>query len=112
MDEIPVTPYSCHFDDVDDAMNKKYDNWITLSCSFWIMWVGIKNFRPYDKVYRSEFWTVLSRLMLWIKDWSPYYEPHLKALNWIWVISNMDPEKVEKRGNVLLMLMRSALTLL
>ena len=112
MDEIPVTPYSCHFDDVDDTMNKKYDNWITLSCSFWIMWVGIKNFRPYDKVYRSEFWTVLSRLMLGIKDWSPYYEPHLKALNWIWVISNMDPEKIEKRGNVLLMLMRSALTLL
>jgi hypothetical protein len=26
MDEIPVTPYGCHFDDVDDAMNKKYDN--------------------------------------------------------------------------------------
>jgi hypothetical protein len=44
------------------------------------MWVWISNFKPYETVLRAEFWTILSRLIFWNKDWDPYYQPHLNAL--------------------------------
>lgn len=107
----PDTNKTCSFEDVSNELDAKYANWITESCQLWIMWVWITKFRPQNNVLRAEFWTVLSRLMFWIDDGDPYYEPHLRRLKEEWIISNNDPVKVEKRGNVLLMLMRSALSI-
>ena len=73
-----------------------------------IMWIWIDNFRPYENVTRSEFWTILSRLVFWVSDWIPYYQTHLNTLKSNWIMNNIDPSKIEKRGNVLLMLMRTA----
>lgn len=98
----------CNFSDVPDNLDKSYDYWVTLACQLWIMWVNVKNFRPYDIVTRAEFATALSRLLYWMQDWSTnYYSTHLKALKDNWIINNTDPKLHEKRWYVMLMLMRS-----
>ena len=115
MGKTPDSSKKCSFTDVSSSLDKQYDNWITEACQLWIMWVWIPNFRPSENVYRAEFWTVLSRLLFWINDWAnwvAYYEPHLKLLNNRWILSNTDPYKIEKRWNILLMLMRSAINII
>ena len=97
------------FSDVDEELNEKYGNWVSLSYQLWIMWVWIKNFRPYDTVTRAEFATALSRMLYWLKDWADnYYSTHIEKLNKEWIIWNTDPDLQELRGYVMLMLMRSA----
>lgn len=109
--KTPDYTKSCAFSDVTTEQNAKYDNGVLLSCQLWIMWVGISNFRPYESVTRAQFGSALSRMLYWIADGSPdYYSTHLNRLNAEWIMKNPDPKKKESRWNVMLMLMRSALS--
>ena len=58
--------------------------------------ISIQKFKPYDNVLRAEFWTILSRLVFWISDWIPYYQPHLNTLKANWIMNNIDPFKIER----------------
>lgn len=100
---------NCNFPDVTKAMDVAYDNWVTLACQLWIMWVWTKTFRPNEPVTRAHFWTALSRLLFNTKDGRVnYYSTHLAKLKEEWIISNDSPTLKETRWNVMLMLMRSA----
>ena len=70
----PDTSKKCQFNDISDRLNSQYDSWVTKACQLWLMWQWISNFRPYDKVTRAEFGTILSRLLWWDKynGWTPY----------------------------------------
>ena len=105
------TSKKCVFTDVTSDLDMQYDKWVTTACQLWLMWQWITKFRPYDKVTRAEFWTILSRLLYWNKFdwWNPYYIRHLNKLKivWImWLLANAD-KKNESRGNVMTMLKRS-----
>ena len=100
---------NCTFSDVTREMDIAYDNWVTLSCQLWIMWVGINDFRPNETVTRAQFWTALSRMLYGLADWKyNYYSTHLAKLKTEWIISNDSPTLQEVRWYVMLMLMRSA----
>jgi len=100
---------NCTFTDVTHYMDIAYDNWVTLACQLWIMWVWIKNFRPNETVTRAQFWTALSRMLFGLSDWSyKYYSTHLAKLMQEWIITNDNPALKETRWYVMLMLMRSS----
>ena len=107
----PDTSKKCEFSDVSDRSNIQYDSWVVNSCQLWLMWQWISNFRPYDKVTRAEFGTILSRLLWWDKynGWNPYYKKHVNQLTIRWIMNNTkNTEKInESRGNVMVMLKRS-----
>ena len=101
------------FKDVSNKLNKEYDNAVTLAYQLWIMWINMPNnkFRPYDEVPRAEITTALSRMIYGIKDWTwktKYYEPHMAKMYNEWLITKRNPEMIEHRWYVMLMLMRSA----
>ena len=100
---------NCDFPDVTKSMDNNYDNWVTLACQLWIMWVWITNFRPNETVTRAQFWTALSRMLYGLTDGKDnYYTTHLSKLKQEWIISNDSPTLKEARWYVMLMLMRSA----
>jgi len=106
--KVANSPEKCIFNDTTEDMDHQYDDWIKLSCQFWLMWQWISDFRPNDYVTRAEFWTVLSRMLFNTEDWvDKYYSTHLAKLKSEWVISNDDPNLQELRWYVMLMLMRS-----
>ena len=102
------------FNDVSNNLDTQYDNWVTLAYQLWIMWINMPNneFRPFDLVPRSEFVTALSRMKYWTSDgeyeWIvEFYKNHMELLNKLWIITVTDPEMLELRWYVMLMLMRS-----
>ena len=98
----------CIFIDTSEELDHKYDDWIKLSCQFWLMWQWTNKFRPNDSVTRAEFWTVLSRMLFNTENWTDkYYSTHLAKLKSEWIISNDNPDLKELRWYVMLMLMRS-----
>ena len=101
----------CQFFDITAELDKQYDNWVTKACQLWLMGQWISEFRPYDKVTRAEFWTILSRALYGDKYnwWNPYYEKHLNQLNSVWIIKNISnaENRKEIRWYVMLMMMRS-----
>ena len=98
-----------NFIDITKELDSQYDNWVTLAYQLGIMWIWIDKFRPYDFVTRAEFGTALSRMLYWTEDGTDkYYTTHLNKLRSEWIITNMDPKMKEKRGYVMIMLMRSA----
>lgn len=106
----PNTSKNIKFNDVSTSLDNQYDNWVTLSYQLWIMWQNVKNglFRPYDKVTRAEFATALSRLLYNTPDWTKnYYSSHLNILKEKWIISNTNPQIIESRWNVMIMLYRA-----
>lgn len=105
--QTPDTTKVCKFDDVSTQEDVAYNNWVTLACQLWFMWVWMKNFRPYDTVIRAEFVTALSRMLFGTPDWDPYYVTHLQKLKSEWIIKNDDPNMEEVRGYTMIMLMRS-----
>ena len=106
--KIPDTTKPCVFSDVTPEMDSAYNNWVTLACQLWIMWVWITRFRPNDMVTRAEFGTALSRMLFWLADGTDnYYSTHLNRLHSEWIISNTDPTLPERRWYTMLMLMRS-----
>ena len=110
LNKTPDTSKKCNFTDITDNQNTQYDLWVTKACQLWLMWQWITKFRPYDKVTRAEFWTILSRLLYWDKYnwWTPYYKKHLNQLNIRWIMTNINnPQWMELRWNVMVMLKRS-----
>ena len=109
--KYPDTSKICNFSDITENLDNQYDNWVTKSCQLWLMWQWITNFRPYDKVSRAEFWTILSRVLYWEKYnwWNPYYKKHLNQLNIVWIMKNITNSESRKeiRWYVMLTLMRS-----
>ena len=108
-----ISKWTIKFRDVTTAMDRQYNNWVTLSYQLWIMWINMEDnmFRPKDKVTRAEFATALSRMLYKTEDgkWGiKYYEPHIATLYNKWIINNTNPKLVEKRWYVMTMLMRSA----
>ena len=74
---------------------------------------GINAFRPNDKVTRGEFGTVLSRA-IWGDKYNqenPFYAKHLQALKDAGIMTKIEePNSLEIRGWVMLMLQRAAET--
>ena len=114
---IPNSNGNCTFKDVPSDVNEAYDYWVTKSCQLWLMWQWIKDFRPYDKVTRAEFATVLSRLvnrdsddLARLNSADPYYTEHMKYLENNWIIDDVVKLSIsnnEIRWYVMLMLMRA-----
>ena len=103
------------FIDVPSDLNNSYNNWVTLAYQLWIMWMNMQynKFRPKDLVTRAEFATALSRLLYGTSDWQykwtvNYYIPHMTKLFNAWILTNNNPQMLELRWYVMLMLMRSA----
>ena len=107
----PDKSKECKFSDIREILDNQYDNWVSKACQLWLMGQWITKFRPYDKVTRAEFWTVLSRILYWntFEWWIPYYSNHLKVLQEKWIMKIiLNPEANEIRWYVMLMLMRSS----
>jgi hypothetical protein len=74
-----------------------------------IMWIWVKNFRPFDLVSRKEFVTAFGRMKYWLADWERvYYEPHMKKLKEEWIITVDNPDLQETRWYTMIQLMRSS----
>ena len=99
-----------NFSDIPKELDDEYDYWVSLAYQLWIMWINIPDnkFRPFDLVTRAEFATALSRMLYKLADWDPYYVTHLAKLKEEWIITNDDPEMLEIRWYVMIMLKRSA----
>jgi len=98
------------FPDVDEQLNKDYNDWVTLAYQLGIMWINIDSFRPFDLVTRAEFGTALSRMLFGLSDGEEdlWYKPHLDKLMNEKIITIDTPDLQELRGYVMIMLMRSA----
>ncbi len=115
------------YDDILDV-NDELRWYISKACSLWIMWLSsdgkspLASFRPYDRVIRAEFGTILSRIVYGdtynTQDSKRYREKHITALknNNIYKIllfsvfnffKNTNPKIQELRWWILLMLYRS-----
>lgn len=116
----PDTTVKCLFSDVSSSLDAQYDNWVTLACQLWLMWIWddgkiSKNFKPNDIVTRWQWATVFSRALSRangdiVAEGTPFYKPHLNYLQSKWIIKsiiNPSHNANEKRWNVMIMMMRS-----
>ena len=106
----PTTNKYNTFKDIDNDLDYAYDYGVQKAYQLWIMWQNMPNneFRPYDLVTRAEFATALSRLLFNTEDGkNVYYEPHIYILNKMWIISDTNPDLLEHRWYVMIMLLRS-----
>ena len=102
--------YNTYYD-VSESLDEQYDNWALLAYQLWIMWIDTHYFRPYDYVTRAEFATAVSRMVYNTEDWRnnrAYYEPHLNKLRDEWILTNTNPNRIEKRWLALIILNRIA----
>ena len=115
--ELPKqTPEQCYWWDDEEAWeSEEMKEYAKKACALWIMGIDMENFEPMRYVTRSQFWTILSRILWWehynvhhTKD-SPYYVQHLNALKKSWIMTQIDnpEERIELREWVWVMLMRS-----
>jgi hypothetical protein len=107
----PDTDLECSFPDVSEALDAQYDNGVTNACQLGLMGVGVTNFDPYGLVNRAQFGTVLSRALYGEDNngGNPYYADHLNALEEAGIMNNIsNPDMLEVRGYVMLMMQRGA----
>lgn len=117
----PDTSVDCSFWDVSKDLDSQYNLWVTQACQLWLMWIWndwkkSDKFDPKGVVTRAQFATAFSRALnksKWtsIENWNPYYTTHLQYLYSEWIIksvSNPSPSTVEKRWNVMIMMMRAS----
>lgn len=79
-----------------------------------MMGVNITNFNPQDQVTRAQFGTVLSRALYGetYNVGDPYYAQHLQNLKNKNIMTQIqNPQSIEIRGYVMLMMMRAASTI-
>jgi hypothetical protein len=102
---------TCTFKDLPDQLNKDFNNWWTLACQLWIMWVNTEYFKPNETVTRGQMASAISRMLYWTEDThgTDYYSEHMRVLKEKWLITDTTASKKEKRGNLMLILMRSKL---
>ena len=108
--KTPDTSKTCTF--IDSNITPDLVQYVTESCQLGLMGQWVSSFRPTDPISRAEFWTILSRALWWNtyeSNWGEYYIWHLNALKEKWIMNNISSprERLEKRGNVMIMLMRS-----
>jgi len=108
--KTPDISKSCAF--IDSNITPDLVQYVTESCQLGLMGQWVSSFRPTDPISRAEFWTILSRALWWNtyeSNWGEYYIWHLNALKEKWIMNNISSpkERLEKRGNVMIMLMRS-----
>jgi len=116
----PDTTKKCAFKDVPSSLNAQYNNWATLACQLWLMWIWndgnvSKKFNPNDIVTRWQWATVFSRALSrvnWdtVSEGTPFYKTHMDYLQSKWIIkSQTSPShnSYEKRWNAMVMMMRS-----
>lgn len=117
----PDTNKKCFFSDVTSSLDAQYDNWVTLACQLWLMWIWndgniSKYFKPYEIVTRWQWATVFSRALSRangdiVSEGTPFYKTHMNYLQSKWIIKsviNPSHNTNEKRWNAMVMLMRSA----
>jgi hypothetical protein len=102
----------CSFTDTNTAEGD-LATYVVKACQMGLMGQGITAFRPNDKVTRGEFGTTLSRA-IWGDKYdgaNPYYANHLAALSQEGIMTKIsEPNNLEIRGWVMLMLQRAATT--
>lgn len=107
--QTPNTSLECSFSDVSTALDAQYNNWVTTLCQLGLVGNWTQNFRPFDLITRAEFGTMLSRA-IWgdaNNGGEPYYINHLNALKSAGIMNNINPNIIEIRGYVMLMLQRT-----
>ena len=117
----PNTYINCSFSDVSSSLDSQYSYGVTQACQLWLMWIWSDwkksdKFNPYEIVTRAQFATAFSRALnksKWtvINNGTPYYSTHLQYLQSEWIIRSISqplPSTVEKRWNVMLMMMRAS----
>lgn len=106
--KTPDTSIPCNFADIANE-SEDMQIYIRQSCQLGLMGIGITKFDPSGKVTRAQFGTVLSRALRWnINDGgNPYYLYHFQTLKEAGIMNNLDPNMVEVRGYVMLMMMRA-----
>lgn len=100
----------CTFDDMTDQ-SAEMQEYAIKACQLGLMGKWATTFMPMGIATRAEFGTVLSRLLYGAANewwWSEYYTNHLKVLKEHGIITNDTPNTKEKRGYIMLMLMRTA----
>lgn len=99
--------------------NQEMKDYMVTSCQLLRMWIHtadytpIKDFMPKKFVSRAEFWTILSRILWWDKYEASknsvyYYVDHLNKLKDNWILTNINPNLVERRSYAILMIYRAA----
>lgn len=114
------TSINCSFSDVSSSLDSQYNYGVTQACQLWLMWIWSDwkksdKFNPYEIVTRAQFATAFSRALNksnWtiINNGNPYYSTHLQYLQSEWIIKNVSqpsPSTVERRWNVMIMMMRA-----
>ena len=115
------TSRNCTFSDVSTTLDAEYGNWVTNACQLGLMWIddngNVKaTFDPKGTVTRAQFATALSRAISQAEDGeaiangNPYYRTHIAYLNGKGIVKSeaeYDVNSVEKRGYVMLMMMRA-----
>ncbi|MCF7835181.1 right-handed parallel beta-helix repeat-containing protein [Candidatus Gracilibacteria bacterium] len=116
MGMIPDENRNCDFDDIDNE-SAEMGYYINLACQLGLM--GLKSdgspdtkFNPNSTVTRSQFGTSLSRLLYGeefnVSGNELWYKKHLNNLKFKQIMTKIEnPNIKEKRGYVMLMLMRS-----
>ena len=117
----PDTNKKCVFRDVPSSLDNQYNNWATLACQLWLMWISdnwniSKNFKPDDIVTRWQWATVFSRALSRangdiVNEGDPFYKTHMNYLQSKWIIKSVikpSHSSSEKRWNAMVMMMRSA----
>lgn len=118
-DSLPNKNKDCSaFSKSIEWYSQDMQNYMITSCQLERMWIHsttyepLQDFMPSKSVSRAEFWTVLSRILWWRSyeagENSKYYVEHLNQLKEIWVLTNIDPNLVEYRSYVILMIYRAA----
>lgn len=105
-----------NFSDISSKTTEDQE-YIKQACEYKLMWreanqkTVAKKFNPNKEVTRAHFATILSR-MLWGNQYNStdkvnYYTKHINALKKEWILTNTNPQIIEARGFILLMLSRS-----
>lgn len=99
--------------------NQEMKNYMITSCQLERMWIHtadytpIPDFMPRKFVSRAEFGTILSRILWWDKYEAEknsryYYVDHLNKLKAAWILTDINPNLVERRSYAILMIYRAA----
>jgi len=111
----PIITWEVNYRDVNYKNLWDLGWYIQLAYQYQIMginadWTPIEDFNPNKTVTRSEFATVLSRIMFGDKynqNWENYYEKHIEALEKVNILGNTDPNLIEARWWIMIMLYKS-----
>lgn len=111
----PIITWEVNYRDVNYKNLWDLAWYVQLAYQYQIIWINadwtpIEDFNPNKTVTRSEFATVLSRIIFedkYNQDWENYYEKHIKALEKVNILGNTDPNLIEARWWIMIMLYKS-----